>query len=150
MGNINMEDMLAKQNEGKEILKSEVDLSIGQTKYVSKIISKSQEHLYDNEFGEDETFTITVKFDDGKEMDVKLCGAENPEDIWTEAVLFDENGHQIGMTDPDDTKEFFGEWGIEFNGVTYVGVVNSAQLEREIEERVLEKTYFENEDELDR
>ena len=72
--------------------------------------------------GEDNTITTTVKFDNGFEMDVKCCGSQDGT-AWTEAVLFDENGHEATMTDPSD--EFFGEWIIEYEPDTY-----HAEIER--------------------
>lgn len=51
----------------------------------------------------------TAKFPDGFEMDVKVC-TDTPEDgtLWTEAVLFDEDGKEYGHTDVSDSLR--GEW----------------------------------------
>lgn len=66
---------------------------------------------------EDETFTKTAKFRNGYEMDIKCCGADD-DVAWCEAVLFDENGSQVAYTDPSD--DFFDEWELEDNGITYI------------------------------
>jgi len=70
---------------------------------------------------EDKTFTKTVKFPDGMEMDIKCCGAKDVAS-WTEAVLFYPNGSQACCSDPD--AEFVGTWELECNGKLYKAVVN--------------------------
>lgn len=65
--------------------------------------------------GEDNTISITAKFDDGMEMDIKCCGCDD-ECSWTEAVLF-ENGSECGCTEPAD--DLLGPWEIECNGIIY-------------------------------
>lgn len=66
---------------------------------------------------EDNTLSYTAIFPDGVQMDVKCCGAQD-EASWTEAVLFNSAGCEIGCSDPED--EFFGVWELEENGVKYV------------------------------
>lgn len=44
--------------------------------------------------------TITVKFTDGCEADIKICDGDAR---WIDAVLFDENGHQISVLEPSDS-----------------------------------------------
>lgn len=71
-------------------------------------------------FGEDETYVETIKFDDGMEMDVKVCGvqfAEGEQNLpWTEAVLFD-HGSEVACTEPGEC--FFGFWKLEYQGNIY-------------------------------
>ena len=62
-------------------------------KYEKKILISRYEVDYinrllrtTNRFGEDDTVTSTVKLDNGIEMDIKLCGADN-DYPWTD--LFD-------------------------------------------------------------
>ena len=69
-----------------------------------------------NMIGEGYAYSETVKFDNGYEMDIKICGADTIEP-WTEAVLLDENGDECGCTDVGE--EFFGEWWIAYNGNDY-------------------------------
>ncbi len=61
--------------------------------------------------GEEETISVTTKFSNGIEMDIKCCGVQFEEGgsntAWTEAVLF-HNGSEIAHTDVCDT--FEGEW----------------------------------------
>lgn len=74
----------------------------------------------DEHLSEDETITHTVYFPDGCQMDIKCCGAgEGP--AFTEAVLFDKNSSQLVYTEPE--KEYLGTWILEYNGVTYIAVV---------------------------
>lgn len=62
------------------------------------------------QMGEDDTYTETVTFSNGYQMDIKCCGTQD--DVgWTEAVLFNEHGAQIAYTDPSD--EYDGEWELE-------------------------------------
>lgn len=72
-------------------------------------------HMKDG-MGEDDTISHTAVFDNGIEMDIKLCGADD-DYPWTEAVLF-ENGCELCHTDVED--EYFGVWEIEYNGDTYI------------------------------
>jgi len=66
--------------------------------------------------GEDDTITYTVKFPDGKEMDIKCCGCQN-DPSWTEAVLFDELGDQLTCSGVEE--EFEGPWELEYEGAHY-------------------------------
>ena len=72
-------------------------------------------------FGEDETYSVTARFDDGIEMDIKLCGVQFQEDEdnlpWTEAVLF-KNGTEVMCSEPED--EFFGEWMLTYGQDCYI------------------------------
>lgn len=67
--------------------------------------------------GEDDTYSETVKFDNGYEMDIKICGADN-EKPWTEAVLFNEESGELECTPPDSV--FWGEWWISYDGDDYI------------------------------
>lgn len=67
--------------------------------------------------GEDNTISYTVRFPDGKEMDVKCCGCQE-EPSWTEAVLFDEKGCQLTYTDVWD--EFIGTWELTYKDAIYI------------------------------
>lgn len=84
--------------------------------YFNKILANQQGH----ELGEDETITYTARFDNGIEMDIKICGVhfkENEDNTpWTEAVLFD-HGCEVCCTEPSDS--FFGEWELEIDGTVY-------------------------------
>ena len=67
---------------------------------------------------EDETFTVTARFPDGRQMDIKCCGVQDQEDgSWTEAVLFEPGGREICCAEPDET--FQGVWEIEADGICY-------------------------------
>lgn len=54
----------------------------------------------------------TAKFDDGMEMDVKVCtNSKEDKDCWSEAVLFTPDGSQVDCTEVCDSLR--GEWRIE-------------------------------------
>ena len=63
----------------------------------------------------------TAEFDNGYEMDVKLCGVCYEEGgcntAWTEAVLF-KNRCEVACTDVAD--EYTGEWELEHDGNKFV------------------------------
>lgn len=70
---------------------------------------------------EDETISHTILFPDGKQMDVKCCGARD-ERSWTEAVLFDERGCELCCSEPFD--RYSGLWELEYQGRRYVTFVH--------------------------
>lgn len=67
--------------------------------------------------GEDDTYIVTAEFENGMEMDIKICGCDNGEP-WTEGVLFNKNSSEVAYTEPSE--EFFGEWCFEYNNDIYV------------------------------
>ena len=77
-------------------------------------------------FGENETITETVKFEDGYEMDIKICGVQFKKDEsnlpWTEAVLF-HNGNEVTFTEPFE--DFEGEWLCEDDENTFTVLVKA-------------------------
>ena len=62
-------------------------------------------------FGEDEKISYTVRFSDGVEMDLEICGVQYQEGTsnlpWTQAVLF-LSGSELAFTEPEG--DFCGEW----------------------------------------
>ncbi len=99
-----------------------------ETLYITKEQSDEYKKLltvepksHDECMGEEETISNTVKFDDGTEMDIKICGVQYNEDKvsnlpWTEAVLF-RDGCELGYTEPSE--EYEGMWFIKSDGNTY-------------------------------
>ena len=83
---------------------------------------KTQPKTEEQCFGEDDTtHNKTALFDNGIEVDVKLCGVQyvkgDDNRPWTEAVLF-KNGSEVTCTEPSDG--FFGKWSLEMDGNTYI------------------------------
>lgn len=78
--------------------------------------------------GEDELYSETAVFDDGYEVDIKLCGVRYEDGgdntPWTEAVLF-KDSCEVTCTDVSD--EFFGEWRLETDDETYVVFVERCE-----------------------
>lgn len=74
-------------------------------------------------FGEDEKVSHTAIFDDGKQMDVQMCGVQfNEEEYsgnrpWTQAVLYDETGHELTFSEAEDTYD--GLWELEYDDEVY-------------------------------
>ena len=77
-------------------------------------------NLHDR-YGKNYTESHTATFADGMQMDIRLCGSRNDgsgqNPLWTEAVLFDEDGRQVACTDPETF--FFGTWELDYEGVSY-------------------------------
>ena len=116
------------------------------SEYLTKLLST--EPTCESEcFGEDETYSITIKFPNNFEVDIKCCGVqyeepwddeddEDDEDIcptsnlpWTEAVLFC-NGSECCCTEPSDG--IFGEWELECDGVRYIIYVEKGDSDEDI------------------
>lgn len=76
-------------------------------------------------YDEDYTESYTAKFEDGIEIDIKLCNSDFDEEemsnpLWTEAVLF-RNGCELCHTEVSD--EFFGLWELSDGKNTYHVIV---------------------------
>lgn len=82
---------------------------------IDRYLSATSEDDYQDE---NNTVSYTVTFPDGVQMDIKCCGSQDGAS-WTEAVLFDRYGNQIGCSEPGG--EFFGAWEIDNNGTVYIG-----------------------------
>lgn len=89
-------------------------------KYADKEPASAEEVLED-------IFSVTAGFDDGYEMDIKLCPVTFEEGTYnvpfTEAVLF-QHGCEVACTEPE--YDFFGEWILEDTegDVTHRFIVN--------------------------
>ena len=59
----------------------------------------------------------TVKFENGFEADIKINTNGGDEDLFAEAVLFDEDGRQMAFTEPQ--YEIDGLWYLYCDGVEY-------------------------------
>ena len=78
---------------------------------LKELCEMTGEEAYDKyglKFAEAETYT--AQFDDGREVDVKLCISDEENTNWCEAVLFD-HGCEIACSEVEE--EFFGEWSFE-------------------------------------
>lgn len=71
--------------------------------------------------GEDNTISHTAVFPDGKQMDIKCCGAQD-ECSWTEAVLFDEYGCELCCSEPSD--RYDGLWELKYQNRRYAAFVH--------------------------
>lgn len=69
---------------------------------------------------EDHTISHTVVFPDGKQMDVKCCGAQEG-CSWTEAVLFDQNGCELCCSEVSD--RYDSTWELEYQNRRYVAII---------------------------
>ena len=105
----------------KELLLSKDTLAVYDKKLTAEPKSES------DCLGEDEKISHTVKFDDGKEMDIEICGVQYEEGSsnlpWTQAVLY-ENGCEVAVSEPSEA--FDGEWSLDDDGNTYTVLVKAA------------------------
>lgn len=77
--------------------------------------------------GRNETISFTAVFDNGLQVDVKCCGCSD-QASWAEAVLFDENGRELGCTEPEGSP-FSGEYCFFLEGDEYVVSVQAGKEE---------------------
>ena len=101
-----------------------------ETLYISESSSKKLEkYLYGEEIqGFGSSLSETAKFSDGYSMDIRCCGDENTS--WTEAILYDNTGVQVAITEAYET--FIGYWELddETTGKTYrVNVLTKPHLD---------------------
>lgn len=101
-----------------------------ETLYISESSSKKLEkYLYGEEVqGFGSTLSETAKFSDGYSMDIRCCGDEDTS--WTEAILYDNTGMQVAITETYET--FIGYWELddETTGKTYrVNVLTKPHLD---------------------
>ena len=59
--------------------------------------------------GDGSSLSKTAKFSDGFEMDIRCCGGKD--DSWTEAILYDDTGREVAVTEPCDG--FTGCWELK-------------------------------------
>lgn len=60
----------------------------------------------------------TARFSDGCEMDIKVNTNDTDDhDLFSEAILFDNEGYQLSFT--DIAYDLEGEWKLEYGGNTY-------------------------------
>lgn len=62
----------------------------------------------------DQAIFYTVRFLNGKQMDVRIVDGCPP---WTEASLLAENGEDLHCTEPGE--ESFGQWILDYEGDVY-------------------------------
>ena len=90
-----------------------------ETLYISKSSSKKLEKYLCGEevqgFGS--SLSETAKFSDGYSMDIRCCGDEDTS--WAEAILYDNTGVQVAISETYET--FIGYWELddETTGKTY-------------------------------
>lgn len=97
---------------------------------ISKDLAEHIRHILEDEpadesecFGSKEpAISVTAMFENGNMIDVKCCGVDYEEGGyntgWTEAVLFDANGYELGFTEVED--EFVGDWELAHGKDEYV------------------------------
>lgn len=108
----------------KQICKTTLEVDPALLKVIDQYLHADTPDKYQDE---DHTISCTATFLDGRQMDIKCCGSQSGPS-WTEAVLFDQYGEELCMSDPEE--EFDGEWSLECDGITYeVNVVPMRSLE---------------------
>lgn len=94
-------------------------ITLEETLYISESSSKEiEKYLCGEEVqGYGSMLSETAKFSDGYSMDIRCCGDEDTS--WTEAILYDNTGAQVAITEAYET--FIGYWELddETTGKTY-------------------------------
>lgn len=82
-----------------------------ETVYVSEpYAERIEKYLRGEEVqGDGSSLSKTAKFSDGFEMDIRCCGGKD--DSWTEAILYDNTGKEVVVTEPCDG--FTGCWELK-------------------------------------
>ena len=70
-------------------------------------------------------FIKTARFDDGYEVDVKVCSGQH--NLWSEAVLFDPDGNEVSCVDDCSYEHIDGEWSLESDDAEYTVVVKAKE-----------------------
>lgn len=84
-----------------------------------------EEDMEKEEVEPDSTLFIrTARFDDGYEVDVKVCSGQA--NLWSEAVLFDPDGNEVYCTDPT-YDNIDGEWSLESDDTVYNVIVKEKE-----------------------
>ena len=108
--------------------KTEIVIPYEEAQRIRELLTKEPESE-DECMGEDTIITYTAKFDNGLEVDVKLCGVQFDEDNganrpWAEAVLF-KDGCEVACSDVEE--DYFGIWDLEYDGEKYSVIVMAEQ-----------------------
>lgn len=111
---------------------AELKISFLEAAQISRYLTEEPKSA-DECLGEDESISHTVKFENGYEMDIKCCGVQFDEKndtntAWTEAVLFNKDGHEVACSEVEG--DYLGEWYLYDGKDAYVARV-------EIDYRVL-------------
>lgn len=83
-------------------------------------------------------FDREAVFLDGRRMAVQVIAPGEPEEYgcWTQGVLFDADGAELGCTEPGDT--FAGEYCVDCDGVTYTATVAARDPFMKMAEAILD------------
>ena len=98
-------------------------LKESERKLINKLCQKCTGDDYDryciNKFST--YFTWTAYFDDGIEMNVKVCSGDYGEPLWIESVLF-ENGNEIACSEVQDRlkDDFIMEYGNKYYIIHFI------------------------------
>lgn len=86
--------------------------------YWNNLMKKESVNLYEEGFCKNDCVAkYVVKFGENDyEMEIQICTSED--DVWCQAVLFDNDGCELCCSDVDDTLE--GDWELEYNGDKYI------------------------------
>lgn len=109
------------------IYQTTIEISKQELDKIEELLFMTGDEIYDK-YGmkRDETIIHTAEFDDGYFMDIKLVVCDGEDIPYTEAVLFNKNGCEVGHTEPFG--EYDGYWFIhnEITDSTYVAIIKTA------------------------
>lgn len=88
--------------------------------YLEDLLEREDIDFSEEGIDEDSTIeTFTAKFSNGYEADIKVCSGEH--NCYVDPVLFNANGCQIGLLEPD--YELLGEYTFEVENEEYTVIL---------------------------
>ena len=116
------EDSQAEKREGSEPIRATVTITPYEAEEANRLLSLEEADPDSKECSTLMEWTAT--FPNGFQADIKVCNGDcGP---WVDAVLFCENGSELGVCEPGEGP-IEGEFHFEENGDTYVVTVEIAQ-----------------------
>lgn len=105
------------------------------TDYLNRLLHEIPQSPDECLMGEDDSESYGIKFENGYSVDIRVCGVKFEEGStnlpWTEAILCDETGCEVCVSDACD--EFFGTWRLvdpDNNNIYVLRVEESPNKER--------------------
>lgn len=93
--------------------KQVIEVTLEEAKLVNEIL-EIEEGRYEEADDEEAIKTWTAKFENGYEVDIKLCNGDTP---YIDSVLFNPNGSQVAVL--EISEYLIGEYSFEANGDNY-------------------------------
>lgn len=85
--------------------------------YLQELLDRENIDFHEEKIGKDSVIdTFTAVFEDGREVDIKVCSGET--NCFIDAVIFERNGCEIEAIEPRDS--LLEEYFFEVDNVNYI------------------------------